>query len=127
MGPFRQHIREARRALHDYMSVPALCFNWPLPDGEEPKRVSVRIHDKITIVGDLKGTNFHYAERYDYVPRAIFMRDEIIPQRKMILTVEPGIAYRIDSVEPPDEITITANLTRIRPEETVGMPFPEND
>lgn len=125
MGPFRQHIREARRALHDYMSVPALYFQWPLPEDQEPLLVSVRVHDRIILDGDLKGTNFHYAERYDNVPRAIFMRSEVEPQRNMVLTIEPGVGYRIDSVEPPNDLTVTANLIRLREEEMIGMPFPE--
>lgn len=137
MGRFRSLIREAREQLHEYMSVPALYLaQWPVPviDPDDPdppaiiapQEITVRIHDKYLLIGDLKGTNFHYAERYDYAPRVIFMRSEIDrPQKPHIISVAPGIAYRVDAVEPPDDITVAATMIRVSVADTVGMPVPD--
>lgn len=124
MSRFRDHIRQARRTLHEHMSVPALFFAWPSPEVIKP--VTVRVHDKFTYIGDLKGTNFHYAEIEDNSPRIVFMRSEVeLPKRGMIITIEPGIGYSIDHVQPPDDISVTAKVVRLRAEEVATMPTPE--
>lgn len=127
-GPFRDRIREGRRRLHDYMHVDA--FYYPEPEGVEIpfiRVVRVRVHDKFLRVGDLAGTNFHYAEIEDNAPRAIFMRDEIEPKKGFVLATDEGF-YRIDSVKPPDDISVTANLSRVthRAEIANFIPFSVN-
>lgn len=123
MGRFRAKIREGRRALHEYMSVPALYFSWPNP--AEIREISVRVHDKRQALGDLKGTSFNYAEREDDSPRIVFMRSEVDrPVRNMIVSIEPGVAYRLGVNEAPDDITITNKCTRLEPEDALAPGFP---
>jgi hypothetical protein len=112
-GPFQDKVDRARRQLHDYMHVDALYYSAPTV-GEIPyiRQITCRVHDKFLRVGDLAGTNFHYAEMEENSPRGIFMRSEIEPKRGYIMATLRGY-YRIDSMLPSDGITVTANLVRL--------------
>lgn len=112
-GPFRGMVRDARRTLHAFMRVGAFYYRWE--DGvviSPIAEISVRVHDKFLRVGDLAGTNFNYADVEENSPRGIFMLAEISPKRGHYLSTQEGI-YFIDSLMPPDDISVTANLTRI--------------
>lgn len=125
-GPFRQKLRKARTRLHNYMSVSALYFPLPYEEGVTPvQEISVRVHDHWIAQGDLKGTNFNYAEMEDDSPRIIFMRSEIEPVRNYIVSVAAGVVYRVDSIKAPNDITVTANCARLHPSEAAGLPVPE--
>lgn len=119
-GPFREHIRAARRQLHNYMSVPALYFKPGLP----ARAITVRVHDKFLANGDLKGTSFHYAEIEDDAPRLVFMRSEVDPERGYYVSVEPGVAYFVDTPMAPDDITRTARCQRVSESQASGFPLP---
>ena len=126
MGSFRDQMDEARQILHEEMCVDALYFADPF----DPLRtvvtpVTVRIHDKFIALGDLKGTNFNYAELESIAPRIIFWRHDIeMPQHKAIVSVKPGLAYRIDHSQEPDGLTITATVARMDAKKTIGFPVP---
>lgn len=122
MGRFREQIRAARHTLHDYMSVDALYFFEDAPDAAV--RITARIHEKWMALGDMKGTNFNYAETESITPRIIFMLSEIDPERGAIVSVEQGVAYRVDTPLPPDDITVTATVSKLTADETVGFPLP---
>lgn len=122
MGGFREEKREARELLHEYMSVPALCFMDP---ASAPTPVTVRVHEKWSPIGDLKGTNFNYAEVEDVTPRIVFWASEITPKGKMFVSIERGVAYQIDVVLPRDGQTITAIANRMSPDKTNQFPVPE--
>ena len=125
MGKFRSQIREARQTLHEYMSVPAFYFSDPA--ASDPKRITVRVHEKWVALGDLKGTNFNYAEISDMAPRIIFMRNEVEPKRNFYVSVEPGVAFQIDTVEQPNDITVSAKVIILEAADTEGFPVPEPD
>jgi hypothetical protein len=97
--------------LADRNAVPVPCF--------------VRVHTKFQALGDQVGTNLNYAEREDVTPRIIIWREEIPqPTRNAIISVEPGEAYLIDNVNPPDDLTITAMVVAMEHEDTLGLPVP---
>lgn len=124
-GRFRQHIRRGRAQLHDHMSVPALYFaSRYVPGDTLVMDITVRVHDTLHVLGDLKGTNFNYAEIEDNSPRIIFMRSEVEPVRSMTVSVEPGVAYRVDTVRAPNDITVTARVARLTKDEMAGLPVP---
>lgn len=125
MGRFREQIRAARHTLHDYMSVEAMYFLEDAPD--DAVRVTVRVHEKWMALGDMKGTNFNYAETESITPRIIFMLSEIDPERGAIVSVEPGVAYRVDTPLPPDDITVTATVSKLTADETAGFPLPTDE
>lgn len=125
VGQFRQHMRKARGKLHGYMSVPALYFALPYVAGDTVvKEITVRVHDKFIAFGDLKGTTFNYAEMEDNSPRVIFMRSEVEPARNHVVSVEAGVALRVDSLMAPDDITVTARCARLHASEAAGLPVP---
>jgi hypothetical protein len=55
------------------------------------------------------------------------MRDQIIPERCGIVSVEPGEAYRIDHNHPADDITITSEVVRLPEAEALGLGLPVPD
>ncbi|MBK3745543.1 hypothetical protein G3A39_41010 [Paraburkholderia aspalathi] len=109
-------------SLHDYMSVDAMYFMEGTP--EDAIRITVRVHEKWVALGDMKGTNFNYAETESIAPRIIFMLSEISPDRGAIVSVEPGVAFRVDTPLPPDDISVTATVIKLTESETVGFPLP---
>lgn len=125
MGAFREEIREARQILHEYMSMPAVYFLPPYEEGVTPTlEITVRVHDKFLALGDLKGTNFNYAEIEAISPKAIFMLAEVTPDRKYVISLEQGVAYVIDHTHEPDDITQKADVVRLDPSKTAGFPLP---
>lgn len=126
MRRFRDHMRIGNRKLHEHMSFRALCFMPPFVDGTtEVTEIDVRKHDKFVQLGDLKGTNFNYAEIEDNSPRLVFERSQIEPVRNHIVSVAVGEAYRVDTVLPPDDEFVTARVARLHPSEAAGLPVPE--
>lgn len=123
MPGFRDIKREGRRDVHRELQVPALYIAAP---GATPVGVTVRVHTKFDALGNQKGTNFHSAEMIERQPQIVFMRSEgVVPARNAIVSVEPGEAYRIGPVSPPDDITITAIVTALTAAEAAGLPVPE--
>ncbi|QXV73596.1 hypothetical protein [Rhizobium phage RHph_X2_30] len=124
MASFRDIKRKARRDVHQHLRVPALYL---ATREATPVECFVRVHTKFAALGDMKGTNFNYAEREEETPKLIIWREEISqPARNAIISVETGEAYQIDSVQPADDLTITVNVTAMDSEDTVGLPVPES-
>ena len=122
MRSFRDIKRRARRDVHQHMRVPALYL---ATVGAVPVPCFVRVHTKFQALGDMKGTNFNYAEYEDITPRIILWREELPqPVRNAIISVEAGEAYQIDNVQPADDLTITAMVTAMDLSDTVGLPIP---
>lgn len=107
------------------MKVPALY----IVDMDAPQLVHVRVHTKFAALGDMKGTNFNYAERQDELPRILFMRDEVpFPVRGAYISIEAGEAYAVDHTEPFDNISVTAFVTPLLKDEleSLNLPVPED-
>lgn len=124
---FRDIKFAARRVVHDTMAQPAMFYSDP--GTSEPVAITARPHSKRGQIGDLAGTNLNYAEDFDRKERVIFWRDQLAPIPGVIDTVPPRGAlvifatdegYFVDSVEPPDGQTITAEVTRAMPEDLAG-------
>lgn len=124
---FRDIKRQARRDLHNTLKVAALYFRDD-EDGnllDTPELVYVRVHTKREKAGDMAGTNLSYAEVQEISPRIIFMVDEVAaPVRNAIVSIAAGEAYRIDNTLPADDITVTAEATRMPLAQTIGLPVP---
>lgn len=106
------------------MLVPALYL---LGDGPwpNPQLIHVRLHVKFDSVGDLQGTNFHYATRQEVTPKIVFDLDEIDPLGGAIISIETGEAYRVDNVQPPDDRFAVAEVIRLSARQAQGLPVPE--
>ncbi len=122
MRSFRDIKRNARRAVQLHLRVPALYL---ATRDAVPVPCFVRVHTKFQALGDMKGTNFNYAEYEDITPRIILWREELPqPSRNAIISVEAGEAYQIDNVQPADDLTITAMVTAMDIEDTADLPIP---
>lgn len=105
----------ARRAVHSIMAVPA---NYYAPGSVEASQITVRRTIKNVMTGDMKGTNFNYAERAEEAVHLIFWREEMpTPARNALVYLATGQAYFVDHVEPADGLTITARVVVARPDQ----------
>lgn len=121
MNVVREAKRQARRDLHTHLAVSALY----ILGSDAPLPVTVRLQIQSQPLGDLKGTSFHYAERDESSPTAIFMRSELAdPKRGAIISVAVGEAYRIDTVLQPYDITIAAHIVPLSPAQASAYPVP---
>jgi len=125
----------ARATVHSTMQVPALylvenpAYVTPVIDPDIPQYietlVNVRVHSGEIALGDMKGTNFHFAQREEDNPSIIFLYSEIpAPERNALVSVADGEAYRIDHTKPRDNLTITASCLRLSASESAGLPLP---
>lgn len=127
---WRDTKRAARRVVHDTMQIDALYLVLKTPaDVEDPYEqtpITVRIHTSLGEIGDLKGTNFHYAERHDVTPTIVFLREQITPSRNGIVSVATGEAYRIDHMLDPDDEFVKGEAIRMSAADAAGLPVPED-
>lgn len=119
----REIKTKARRALHQAMRVPASYYESPTAT---PRLVYVRVHTKDNLAqGDLKGTNFNYAEREEVALKLVFDRSEVAnPPRNGLIVISAEEGYRIGQTEPPDGITIMAEVSRLSVSELAGKTLP---
>jgi len=144
---WRDIKRAARSTVHQTMKVRAVYLVGGSPEHDSNSGsfsgsasgnlhglpvVEVRIHEKGTKLGDQAGTSLNSAERYDVIPKVVFWRSEleaagISPTRGDVLSVTSGEAYYIDVVEPHDQETITARITRLDAADSAGLPLPPEE
>ena len=98
--------QEARNIVHDTMAVPALYLTEP---NGSALPVTVRVHTRFAAVGALQSG---WAERHEEVPKAVFLQAQVEPVRNAFFVLEDGSTYVIDTVQPPDPPTITAEIYR---------------
>lgn len=112
---------DARRSLHQEMSVPALL----IIGSDDPVDVTVRIHDKSAFTGEIPGLDT--ARFNDIEIHLRFWRDELDgePTRGAIVSVAEGEAYRVGDVLEPHGDTIDATVTRLTDAEADGLAVPE--
>jgi hypothetical protein len=141
----------ARGKLHEAMHRPALylvtnpAYVTPVVDpsippyiggvlvpGSDPAEYTyptkkIREHYSFTELGDMKGTNFSFAERQETKPRLIFLNSEFAtpPERNAIVVFDEDTAYRIDNRLPVDGITTTCECLRLSASELAGLPVPD--
>lgn len=119
---FRDIKNRARGKLHEHMRRRAQLYLTG-PSGPS-STVYCRLNSKIARTGDLKGTSLAYAETVETDPKLIFLKADHIPARGHVLVMEGGDAYRVDHVEPDDEITVTANVLRLSSTEAASYAPP---
>lgn len=112
------------------MQVPAFYIADPAVPGVYTT-CTVRVHTKQEALGEVAGTSFDYAEKHEFIPRLIFLVDEVPePERGGVVTITDPVtgdleAYMIDNRLPKDGITVTAEVTVMTASQYTGLPFPE--
>lgn len=114
MQGWREQKRQARAVVHDTMAFDALLY--PQTPGSQPVPVRVRLHTKFSQIGDDRSQG--WAEREAVKPRIIFMASELAEQgvslaRGHVVWLQQDEAYFVDNTLPADDITITAEVTRL--------------
>ena len=119
---FREIKHAARRVVHETMRVPAYYY--------PPKRLTggipceIRVHSKQAEHGDLKGTNFSYAETAEVVPRIIWWWTELTPHQNGHFQVGTEEVYRIGIIEPVDGPTQSAQVAQLEPAQARAYVMP---
>jgi hypothetical protein len=121
MSFWRTQKRQARETVHETMQVEA---KYIVTTGAAPVDVSVRLHTKFDALGNLRGAG--YAEMQSIKPKAIFLRPAAgFLQNNAVLWVAPGEAYAINNIQPPDDITVTVELTKLTPKQYAAEGLPD--
>ena len=89
----------------------ALCYTSGPSGGSSA--VEVRIHSEIERGGDLPGTSLSFAENAVDVVHLVFKRADHVPAYGNVYSITDVEAYQVDTVEPPDGITVKAACRRM--------------
>ena len=107
------------------MQVPAFYLPPGWSPDEDPVAVNVRVHTSFNALGDVTGTSFKYAERSEVSPRVVFLRTQVNnPAVNAIVSVAEGEAYRVVAADPPDNMTVTADVVPLNAAQANGLPVP---
>lgn len=107
MNPtFRQQKRQARAILHDVMSEVVIYIAM---QGAELQTPTVRLQLKFKETGDLRRAGF--AEQIEQTPKVIFLGSILVPSKASIIVTDSQGAYYLDRVNPPDDITVAADVS----------------
>ncbi len=125
MSRFVAALERATRHKFRHMAEVALYFVDPA--AANPTFIQVCITDRFLMVGDIKGTNFNYAEIEAESPTIEFLREQIEPVANAYVSVRPGLVYQIDTMLPTEGITVTARALRIPASKLRNFPVPEQN
>ncbi|WP_312388166.1 hypothetical protein [Stutzerimonas nitrititolerans] len=112
----RELKRRARRQLHDRMSEPALYL---ADSSAAPVGVTVRLHLSFNEVGELLRGGF--SERQEITPRIIFLGSQVQPRHRGIVVTQDLGAYLIENDLPPDDITVTAEVSKLSRNQAISF------
>jgi hypothetical protein len=116
--------KRSRLALHDRMSFPA--YHVDLDAGTE-SLCSIRHHERQGAFGDMAGFDYAPVERVEITPRIVVLAAEVSAKRGDVFSVSASEAYEVETVMPPDGITVTIEVTRMRQSEidAAALPVPD--
>lgn len=116
MASFRDIKRRARRQLHQRMADRVLYV--PTLQGV-PQPATVRLHLSFDALGEMRRAGF--AEQQEYNPEIVFMASETVPRRDGLVITEDMGVWRVSNTLPPDDITITAEASRLSETQIRGL------
>lgn len=106
----RDLVRGMRRQLHARMCIPGNYY----PGANAPAvPVSVRLIDGPTALTNAAENRYGLGGNEDAQPKLIFMLDEMDPATGAVVCLEADEVYQIMAVDPPHDITVTANCVRL--------------
>lgn len=116
-GRYWKVKNKGREKVHDIMSREATCLPPSLAgQPREAFTVRIRVFEKLAPQGNISG-GMNYAEREESLPRILAMHSDVRLKRGMIFILSESEGYRIDTADPPDGITISADALRLTEEE----------
>lgn len=126
---------KARQKVHETFAIDVVFYSSEAASPAVPDDVvSVRIHDKQKMVGDLAGTNLSYAEVSERPTVAILHLDDLAGRslKRGVLLIGYDyygnkFGFFVDVVDPVDGMTQTAQLSPLQPSDLVGKLFPDGE
>lgn len=116
MASFREHKRKARWQLHSRLADRVLYV--PNLQGV-PVPATARLHLSFDALGEMRRAGF--AEQQEYNPEIVFWAAETVPRRDAcVITADMGV-WRLTSTKPPDDVTITAEASRLSDTQIRGL------
>lgn len=114
----------SRQTLHDRLAFAAVYA--ADADAVVGTDCTIRHHERQQAFGDMAGFDFAPAERVEVVPKIVCLNAEVTPKRGGVFSVSATEAYEIEVVFPPDGITTTAQVTRMKQSEidAANLPVP---
>lgn len=115
---------QARRQLHEKMSLPALYRAEPASEWEA---VTVRLHEKWTRFGDIGSMDG--AQMVEIPTRMVFLVEDFDdgkPARSALVSIAEGEAFRVGEADEPDGLTIIASVARLPADQAAGLPVPDD-
>lgn len=127
----------ARQTVHETFKVSVryvASFPYDSNSGDSAPTITARIHDTQKPVGASPGAGSGPLQASAFlieaIPKAIFFRENLTENgvtlaRGAVIVVSATEAYHLDALDPHDHETISAHITRLTPEELVGLPVPD--
>ena len=103
MLPYAQIKERARRLVHQAFAVPA---TYTAPGGTVAVPLTVRMHGKIIMGGDIEGEG--YATIVENVNKLVFSRDELtaanltLQANGLVILIPYSYSFRLDIKDPDD-------------------------
>lgn len=118
--------------MHETFALPGVLYETGTSKPSVPDNVvTLRIHDKEKLVGDLAGTNLNYAETVERPTQAIFQTADLvghdIRRGSMVIMFDymgSPVGYFIDNVHPADGLTTSCDVTPLSASELSGRLLP---
>ena len=95
------------------------------PAAANPLFIQVCVTDRFLMVGDLKGTNFNYAEMEAESPIIEFLIEQVDPVQNAYVSVKPGLAYQLDTLLPVEGLVRSARALRVPTSKLRNFPVPD--
>ncbi len=95
------------------------------PAAANPLFIQVCITDRFLMLGDMKGTNFNYAEMEAESPIIEFLIEQVDPVQNAYVSVKPGIAYQLDTLLPIEGLVRSARALRVPTSKLRNFPVPQ--
>lgn len=119
---WREQKRAARQIVHATFGIEAQYY---ASKGAPSTTVHVRLQTKFGLLTQLqKDLREGWAEMQSIEPHLVFMRSEQEPANGAVVWLQSGEAYMIDNTLPPDDITRTAQCTRMSPRQYADWGLP---
>ena len=111
----------ARVTVHDRLSVPVRVH---ASDGASHVDTVARVMDRVEEVGSLTGSGSTYVQRKAKTAEVLFFMADHVPVRGQVVVVSAGEAYRIQTIEPPDGLSVTAATSRLSTTDAAAFSAP---
>ena len=113
--------RRARTQLHERMSDVCIYLLTPI---SAPVGILARLHLNFSQVDELLRGGF--ADREEIGPQMIFLGSQVVPVRGAIVVTRDMGAWRVETTQPANDITISAEVVKLTPSQVAANGWDAN-